>query len=120
MDVKRIISSDKIENNIGRVALERGPLIYCAEWPDNFGATSNLVLPPSAVFSTNFKKDLLNGVTVIQTEALAIKVDETGSNVSTRNQPFTAIPYYSWAHRGVGEMMIWLPQKVSSVDLISK
>jgi len=120
MDVRRIVSSDKVEDNINRVALQRGPLVYCAEWPDNFGKTSNLVLPSNATFTTSARKDLLNGVVVIESEAYAISVDDTNSTVSTKTQHFTAIPYYSWAHRGAGEMMIWLPEKVSSIDLITK
>ena len=120
MDVQKISSNPKVENNIGRVALQRGPLVYCAEWPDNSGMVSNLILPANSAFQTEFKPDLLNGVTVLKSQAQVIAVDANTNSVTTKTQPFVAIPYYSWAHRGEGEMMIWLPQKVSAVDIISK
>jgi uncharacterized protein len=120
MEVREIVSNSKLDNNINRFALQRGPLVYCAEWPDNFGMTSNLVIPSFATFTTVFKPSLLNGVVVIETEAMAVTANQTGTMVLTKPQPFTAIPYYAWAHRGPGEMMIWLPQKVSTVELNSK
>jgi DUF1680 family protein len=119
MDVQEIVSHEKVENNIGKIALQRGPLVYCAEWVDNFGMTSNLVLPPSATFKSEFKPDLLNGVMVVSTEAIAVGVDNE-SQVSSKRQPFTAIPYYAWAHRGKGEMAVWLPRRITSIELISK
>lgn len=120
MDVHKIKSNPKVEDNIGKVALQRGPLVYCAEWPDNFGLTSNLILPSSASFTTEYKADMLNGVTVINSQAMAVTIDGTTNNVATKNQSFTAIPYYAWAHRGKGEMMIWFPQRVSGIEIISK
>jgi uncharacterized protein len=120
MEVQQITSNPKVENNIGKVALQRGPLVYCAEWPDNFGMTSNLILPVKATFTTEYKADLLNGVMIVKSEAMAIHVDVNNNAVSTKAQSFTAIPYYAWAHRGKGEMMIWLPQKVAGIDIISK
>jgi DUF1680 family protein len=117
MAVRRIVSTPKVENNVNRIALQRGPLVYCAEWPDNFGMISNLVLPSFASFTTKFMPGLLNGVMIIQSEAMAVTPNEQGTMVLTKPQPFTAIPYYAWAHRGPGEMMVWLPQKVSTVEL---
>lgn len=120
MDVQKISSNPKVENNIGRVALQRGPLVYCAEWPDNSGMVSNLILPANSSFEAEFRPDLLNGVTVLKSQAQVIAIDANTNSVSTKTQPFVAIPYYSWAHRGEGEMMVWLPQKISAVDIISK
>jgi uncharacterized protein len=120
MTVRKIASNSKVENNIGRVALQRGPLVYCAEWPDNNRLVSNIVIPENTSFTTEVRNDLLNGVTVLKAQVPAIKVDQEKNNVSTTNQPFVAIPYYAWAHRGKGEMMIWLPQRVTSLDIISK
>ncbi len=120
MEVKKVLSNEKVESNIGKVALQRGPLVYCAEWPDNFGLTSNLILPEAASFTSEFKADLLNGVTVLKGEVLAITIDSKNNSVFTKTQPFTAIPYYAWAHRGKGEMMVWFPQKVTAIDILSK
>ncbi|MEI9921099.1 MAG: glycoside hydrolase family 127 protein [Bacteroidota bacterium] len=116
MEVQKITSNHKVENNIGKIALQRGPLVYCAEWVDNNGLVSNLVLPPNASFETA----LQDGLTIIKSNAQAIIVDSNANSVSTKTQPFIAIPYYSWAHRGEGEMAVWLPQHISSIDIISK
>jgi DUF1680 family protein len=116
MDVQKVTSNPKVENNIGRVAIQRGPLIYCAEWIDNNGLVSNLLLSPDASFQTSS----INGMTTLKSTAQAISIDPAANSVSTKTQPLVLIPYYSWAHRGEGEMMIWLPEKISSIDIISK
>jgi DUF1680 family protein len=119
MEVRRIIANKNVKEDIGKVALQRGPLMYCAEWPDNNSSVSNLILPATATFSSEFKPDLLHGVTVIKSEASAILIDPSGSSVSSVKQGFTAIPYYAWAHRGKGEMVVWIPERVRQIDLLS-
>ena len=120
MEVRRVEANKKVADDGGKVALQRGPLIYCAEWPDNFGKASNLILPDASSFTTEYKGDLLNGVTVLKSEAIAVIVDSKANSVSSGKQAFTAIPYYAWAHRGKGEMMIWFPTKVTDLEIISK
>lgn len=119
MEVRRVTANEKVKDDIGKVALQRGPLMYCAEWVDNNGKTSNLIMPSTASFSTVYKPELLNGVTVIESRVPAIVVDSTGQHISTVTGSFTAIPYYGWANRGKGEMTVWLPQQVKDIDLIS-
>ena len=118
MEVRRVTANKNVKDDIGKVSLQRGPLMYCAEWPDNNGKTSNIILPKNAQFSTEFKDDLLHGVTVIKSETPAIVI--SGNSVSTVNQNFTAIPYYAWAHRGRGEMEVWFPEEVKNIDILSK
>ncbi|HEV8512810.1 MAG TPA: beta-L-arabinofuranosidase domain-containing protein, partial [Cyclobacteriaceae bacterium] len=118
MEVRRVVASKNVKDDIGKVSLQRGPLMYCAEWPDNNGKTSNIILPKNAQFATEFKSDLLHGATVIKSETPAIVI--SGNVVSTINQNFTAIPYYAWAHRGRGEMEVWFPEEVKNVDILSK
>jgi uncharacterized protein len=120
MDVHRLVSNEKVEDNLGKVALQRGPLVYCAEGIDNNGLISNLILPEKASFTTEYNPDLLNGIAVVKSEAVAIAVSAETNSVSTKTQPFMAIPYYAWAHRGKGEMMIWFPQQIKAIDIISK
>lgn len=93
--IRRVVSHPAIEDNVGKVALERGPIVYAAESIDNAGQALNLVLPDDTLLSPAYRADLLNGVTVI-----------------TGNQ-FMAIPYYAWAHRGTGEMAVWLNRGTS-------
>jgi DUF1680 family protein len=119
MPVQQIASNKNIKGNIGKTALQRGPLVYCAEFADNNGKTSNIILPANTSFTTAFQPNLLNGVTVIKASIPVIDVDDKGLNVSTTIKDFTAIPYYSWANRGKGEMIIWMPNKITNLDIIT-
>ncbi|MFL5745560.1 MAG: glycoside hydrolase family 127 protein [Niastella sp.] len=118
MEVRRVVANEKVKDDQGKVALQRGPLIYCAEWADNNGKAANILLPADASFQASFKPDLLNGVEVLQSDLPVIMVDEKAQTVSTTRKTVTAIPYYAWANRGKGEMMVWFPVKVKDVDII--
>jgi DUF1680 family protein len=118
MEVRRVVANEKVKDDQGKVALQRGPLIYCAEWVDNNGRAANILLPADATFKASFKPGLLNGVEVLQSEVPVITVDEKAQTVSTIRSAFTAIPYYAWANRGKGEMMVWFPEKVKDVEII--
>jgi hypothetical protein len=109
MPVRRIAANPQVAANHGRVALQRGPLVYCAEWPDNpNGRVRNLMLTEDAALTAEFKPDLLTGVTVISGKSLSLAYDTDGKIVKTE-QPFKAIPYFAWANRGPGEMIVWIP-----------
>jgi DUF1680 family protein len=114
MPVRRIVANEQVSADRGRVALQRGPIVFAAEWPDNpDGRVRNLVLPDEATLSAEFKQDLLNGVTVVHAKALSLAYNEQGA-VEKKSQEFTAIPYYSWANRGPGEMIVWIPREETS------
>jgi uncharacterized protein len=115
MDVKRIVASDSVKENIGRVALERGPLVYCIEHPDNGGKAMNIILPDNAESSTQYEANVLGGVVTIQCEASVIQLSSDGSSVSTVKEKITAIPYFTWANRGEGQMQVWIPRKAQMV-----
>jgi len=102
------------------VALQRGPIVYCAEWADNAGRTSNFIVPVQAVFSTKYEPELLHGIVTLQGEGARVVVGGDGLDVSTQKAPIVAIPYYAWANRGKGEMNIWFPAKVTDVELLTK
>ncbi|MGB3399373.1 MAG: beta-L-arabinofuranosidase domain-containing protein, partial [Candidatus Deferrimicrobiaceae bacterium] len=113
MPVRRIVANALVQDDVGKVALERGPIVYCAEWPDNGGYVSNLVLPDDAGLSGERRGGLLNGVMVIKGEATALSAGARREPVGRKKQEFIAIPYYAWAHRGEGEMAVWLPREES-------
>lgn len=119
MEVNRVVASGNVKEDAGKIALQRGPVVYCAEWIDNKGRTANLVLPANTSFATEYRSDLLNGITVLKAEATAVITNTKENTVSTVKQPFTAIPYYAWANRGKGEMMIWFPQRIKDVAIIA-
>lgn len=116
MPVRRVIAHDAIEADRGRVALMRGPLVYCLEWPDvPGGRVRDLVLPDEAVLSTEFRPDLLGGVQVIR--SVGQRVDRATTETASPTSEavvFTAIPYYAWAHRGAGEMAVWLSRTMDA------
>lgn len=119
MEVRRVVANQKIGDDVGKVAIQYGPLLYCAEWPDNNGKTSNIILPASATLTPEFKPELLNGVMILKGEAKAVLINSS-TDVTTVTKPFVAIPYYAWAHRGKGEMTVWFPETVTGIDLFSK
>lgn len=107
MPVRRIVSHDNIASNRGKVALQRGPLVYCLEGPDNDGKVLDLVIPDHAELSTRFQPELLGGVVTISGEAETAKRTLDGRIVPDAKRPFVAIPYYAWAHRGGSQMTVW-------------
>lgn len=117
MDIRRVVANDKVADDRGKVALQRGPVLYCAEWPDNKGMVSNIVLPDNVELISEYKPDMLNGVTILKGEVSAIHVN-SDTEVSSGRQPFIAIPYYAWAHRGKGEMIVWFPTKVKGLEIV--
>ena len=114
MPVRRVAANQQVAADQGRVALERGPIVYAAEWVDNpHGKVRNLMLPDAARLTAEFKPELLKGVEVLKGKAVALSFDARGQVVKTE-QDFTAIPYYAWANRGRGQMIVWLPDTEAS------
>jgi len=96
MPVRRVVADERVAADRGRVALISGPIVFCVEGVDvEGGKARELVLPDAAPLATEFRGDLLGGVRVI-------------AGTSADGKPFTAIPYPAWAHRGKGEMAVWL------------
>ena len=120
MDVQRVVANTNLADDNGKVALQRGPVMYCAEWKDNGGKATNIILPKGTVFTTAYEPSLLNGVMVLKADVKAVDVNEQTQTISTENKTMTAIPYYSWANRGKGEMTVWFPEQVKAVELLSK
>lgn len=116
MEPRTVVAHDLVEADRGRVAVERGPIVYCAEWSDNEGTHLPSVLmgrrPKLEVVS---RPDLLKGVNQIVAPAQALGYDADGKLTAT-DISLTLIPYYAWAHRGQGAMAVWLPQHPSAVQ----
>jgi DUF1680 family protein len=109
MPVRRVVAHPNVKADAGRVAVERGPLVYAAEWPDNNGRVTNLLLDDRTPLSIAPRPDLLGGVTTIAGQATAFR--RRGGQVVGEQTPLTLIPYYAWAHRGRGEMAVWLARE---------
>jgi hypothetical protein len=107
MPIRKITSNKNVKANEQRIALQRGPLVYCAEGIDHAdGHALNLLLDDEAVLTAEFVPGLLNGVQVINGEAKGTYRSKNGT-IEIRKQQFRAIPYYAWANRGAGEMCVW-------------
>ena len=108
MPVRRVVAHEKVEADRDRVALQRGPIVFAAEWVDNpHGRTRNIVLPDSSRLVAEFRADLLNGVQTIKGRSFGLATTESGK-VTRTAQDFMAIPYATWANRGRGQMSVWL------------
>jgi len=103
MPVRTIGAHAQVEDNIGKVALQRGPLVYAAEAIDNDGSVLDLFIETQPDFEATFEEDMLGGVTVIRGRAAR------RSWAGPSRHQLVAIPYFAWANRGAGEMAVWLP-----------
>jgi len=116
MPIERIAAHPDITDDSGRVALQRGPIVYCLEDADHAAPVHQIVLPQDANLRVSFDADLLGGVPLITGDALAIERLDTGlyypaDMVHTRPVTLRGIPYYAWDNREPGRMVVWLPQQ---------
>ena len=111
LDPRRVVAHEAVKDDDGKVAVERGPIVYCAEGHDNGGGVLNLALPDDAPLISEWRPELLKGIVVLKGKALAAARNDDGSAAPPKEQPLVLIPYYAWAHRGPGEMAVWLPRK---------
>jgi len=109
MEVKRIVSNEKVEANRGREAYQRGPIVYCLEGIDNNDNALNASVSDKKRIGYAFEPDLLNGVGVLIFKGQQVSM---GENPEIKDVKLKAIPYYAWAHRGESSMAVWLPQKL--------
>lgn len=107
-------ANNNVEEDRGRVAIERGPLVYCAEHPDNSFDIMGALINQKPQFSMGKTEIASTQVVTLTTDAQTLSFDEQG-RLQTKDQRLTLIPYYAWCHRGSGKMRVWLPQDVSAV-----
>ncbi|HWB84326.1 MAG TPA: beta-L-arabinofuranosidase domain-containing protein [Bryobacteraceae bacterium] len=114
MPVRRVAANPEVAADHGRMAIQRGPIVFAAEGVDSpTHKVRNLLLPQSATLTATFRPDLLNGVETITGSAESLAYDAHGK-VTRTPVKFTAIPYYSWANRGRDEMIVWIPDVESA------
>jgi hypothetical protein len=108
METRTVKANPAVEADQGKIAIERGPIVYCAEWPDNDYNIFSVIVNKKPVFKVENKKDLLYGINTIQTDAQSLNYDKEG-RLETKDVKLNLIPYYAWSHRGSGDMAVWLP-----------
>lgn len=107
-EVREIIAHDSVEADRGKIALQAGPIVYCAEWPDQENEkVLNLVLDTSEDLQIENGSPIMGVERSIKGKAHSLKLNEDNT-ISRTGVDFTAIPYYAWAHRGPGEMAVWI------------
>ena len=120
MPVRTITAHEKVKADEGRVAVERGPLVYCAEGADNQGfSIFNFLMPQQPQFAVsdqqiNGKRDVNFSVKTISVKGKAVEQDAQG-NPTVKDATLTMIPYYAWNHRGPGLMEVWMPRSIKAL-----
>ncbi len=114
-EVKKIYASTKIASDSGCVALQRGPLVYCAEGVDNNEDVLSLSYKEGAeVKAGEFEPELLCGTVKLSTKGYkteASKALYTIGKPSKEEVTITAVPYYTWGNRGINQMRVWMPER---------
>lgn len=110
MTVRKIIADQRVWADANKIAMQRGPLVYCAEWPDNnSGKVLNMMINEDAYFTPEFDSTILNGVYVLRSTGYQTKRNLKGGTDRLAEEPLIMIPYFAWNNRGPGQMMVWLP-----------
>ncbi len=119
MSVRQVNAHTNITACADQVAIERGPIVYCAEWPDYASkSVFHLYVPEAASFAVEYREDMLGDATIVNkgnviTGTIKGVFEVEGGGTVEQDETFTAIPYYAWAHRGAGQMSVWLPTHAS-------
>ena len=124
MPVRTVVASPRVADDRGRVAVERGPLVYCAEWADNEDINPHHlllphqprfdVLPTYSIQNTEGDGKVFN-VTAITAKAQDIHINREG-RLAVKDVDVKLIPYYAWNHRGAGKMDVWLARSLSGLE----
>ena len=117
MPITKIAAKSDVRSDIDRIALQRGPLVYCVERADNKEGVWNVTLPAGTNFTTIDYKILDEPVVALQTELPSAMANENGDGVKVEKRKITAIPYYCWANRGANDMQVWLPTKIKEIKI---
>lgn len=109
MEEKMLLANENVDEDYGKFAIERGPIIYCLEGIDQEnGHSLTISAKADAVFSTEFKEELLNGIDIIHFDAYNMVKNSEGNDELILTQ-IKAIPYFAWANRDPSEMKVWIP-----------
>ena len=113
MQPRIVRANNKVEADRGMVAIERGPLVYCAEHPDNSFDIMGVLMNQEPQFTLGKSEIAGTPVVTLTTDAQTLSFDKQG-RLHTDDQRLTLIPYYAWCHRGSGKMRVWMPQDLNA------
>jgi DUF1680 family protein len=109
MEVKKITARNELIQDNGRIALQRGPIVYCVEAADNNGKAWNFIAPSNSLFTTEAFSILNEKVISLVANLPVVQLGADGLSAQTRIKKIRAIPYYTWCNRGSNSMQVWLP-----------
>lgn len=111
MSPRLVKANRKVVADRGRLAVERGPLVYCAEWPDNKFNFFHFVMNKNPQFVLANQPALIGGIKQLKLDGRVLSFDSSGKLQAT-DAILTMIPYYAWAHRGQGNMQVWIASEI--------
>jgi uncharacterized protein len=117
MDIKKIVSRVEVKSDYDRIALQRGPLVYCIEGADNNGKAWNVIFPGNTVIRGKEYYVLNEKVIALSAKVPVIMITDDGNSLQTLIKEITAIPYYAWCNRGSDQMQVWLPEKIKDIKV---
>ena len=111
MEIRKIVSREEVSENKGRLAIQRGPLVYCVEGADNDGKALNIVMTKETELSTLNSVVLSEPVVALTGEVIAANASADKMSLVTGKRKIIAIPYYAWCNRGSNQMQVWIPMQ---------
>ena len=115
MEPRTVRANHKVEADRGMISVERGPLVYCAEHPDNKFDIMGVLVNQEPKFTLGKGEIAGTPILTLITDAQTLNFNKQG-RLETQDQTLTLIPYYAWCHRGSGKMRVWLPQDLNATN----
>lgn len=113
MEARTVRANGKVAADKGRVSVERGPIVYCAEWPDNKCDVLSVLINQEPKFTLGSEEIMNTKVQTLTTDAQTLNFSKEGK-LQTTDEKLVLIPYYAWNHRGAGKMTVWIPQDLNA------
>ena len=113
MEARTVRADFRVEDDRGMVSVERGPIVYCAEHPDNDFDIAGALINQEPTFTVSERTIAKTTVKTLRTAAQVLNFDKQG-RLLANDVNLTLIPYYAWCHRGSGKMQVWLAQDLSA------
>ena len=117
MEVRKVYARKELKQNNSRVALQRGPIVYCVEGADNGGQAWNILVPQKSVFESEPFSVLNEPVISLVANLPVAEVSADGEAINTTLKKVRAIPYYTWCNRGSNPMQVWLPESIKDIKI---
>ena len=115
MEPRTVRANNKVAADRGMISVERGPLVYCAEHPDNNFDIMGTLINQNPQFRLGKGEIAGTPIQTLITDAQTLNFNKEGKLLAS-DQTLTLIPYYAWCHRGSGKMRVWLPQDLNATN----